>query len=166
MKRPLHLPALALASLLLCGCKPAGARKHAGTPADPFVIGMSQCNLGEPWRVQMNDDIRNAAANHKHLKIVFKDAQNESLTQRAQVEELVQQGIDLLIISPKEAAPLTKPVAEVYRKGIPVIVLDRAVEGEEYTSFIGADNKKIGREAGRWARKALGGKGNIIKLKK
>jgi ribose transport system substrate-binding protein len=161
---------LLVTSSLLCalaaGCKPGESKKkRAGTPEDPFLIGMSQCNLGEPWRVQMNDDIRNAAANHKNIKVIFKDAQNESLTQRAQVEELVQQGIDLLIISPKEAAPLTKPVAEAHRKGIAVIVLDRAVEGEEYTSFIGADNKKIGREAGRWAARALGGKGNIVELK-
>ena len=94
----------------LLGCKPSAAhQKHAGTAEDPFVIGMSQCNLGEPWRVQMNEDVKRAAAKHPNIKVVFKDAQNESLTQRAQVEELVDQGIDLLIISPKEAAPLTKP---------------------------------------------------------
>jgi ribose transport system substrate-binding protein len=129
------------------------------------LIGMSQCNLGEPWRVQMNADIARAAAAHPNLKIVFKDAQNDSLTQRAQVEELAAQGVELLIISPKESAPLTKPVAEVYGKGIPVIVLDRAVEGERYTTFIGADNRRIGREAGKFSRELLGGKGNIVELK-
>jgi ribose transport system substrate-binding protein len=142
-----------------------GAARHKGTPEDPFVIGMSQCNLGEPWRVQMNADVEQAARAHKNLKVLFKDAQNDSLRQRTHVEELVSQGIDLLIISPKEAAPLTQPVAEVFKKGIPVIVLDRAVLGDEYTVFIGADNKKIGREAGKWAAKALGGKGKIVELK-
>jgi ribose transport system substrate-binding protein len=96
---------------------------------------------------------------------VFKDAQNDSLRQRAQVEELVSEGIDLLIISPKEAAPLTQPVAEAYDKKIPVIVLDRAVQGEKFTTFIGADNVKIGREAGKWARQVLGDKGNVVELK-
>ncbi len=143
----------------------SGAKKHAGTPQDPFVIGMSQCNLGEPWRVQMNEDVKNAAAKHPHLKVVFKDAQNDALRQRAQVEELVGEGIDLLIISPKETAPLTKPVAEVYAKGIPVIVLDRAVDGDQFTTFIGADNRRIGREAGKWVRTTLGGKGKIVELK-
>jgi ribose transport system substrate-binding protein len=126
---------------------------------------MSQCNLGEPWRVQMNADIAAAAKQHANLEVVFKDAQNDSLRQRAQVEEFVQEKIDLLIISPKEAAPLTKPVAEVHNKGIPVIVLDRAVEGDAYTTFIGADNQRIGRAAGKWAREALGGKGKIVELK-
>jgi ribose transport system substrate-binding protein len=159
------LPALALALALLAGCKPASPKKHAGTPADPFVIGMSQCNRGEPWRVQMDEDVKLAAAGHPNVRVIFKDAQNESLTQRAQVEELLGQGIDLLVISPKEAAPLTRPVAEAYDRGIPVIVLDRAVEGDKFTTFIGADNQRIGREAGKWIAAALGGKGKIVELK-
>jgi ribose transport system substrate-binding protein len=126
---------------------------------------MSQCNLGEPWRVQMDADVKAAADSHPNLRVIWKDAQNNSLTQRAQVEELVEQGADLIIISPKEAAPLTKPVAEAYQRGIPVIVLDRAVQGDQYTAFIGADNVKIGREAGTWIRQTLGGKGNIVELK-
>src|SRR6185437_16473843 len=110
MTRPSLAPVLlALAAAPLCACKASAPKKHAGTPEDPFVIGMSQCNLGEPWRVQMNDDIKRAAEKHKNLKVVFKDAQNDSLAQRTQVEELVAQRVDLLIISPKEAAPLTKP---------------------------------------------------------
>ncbi len=167
MTRPLLglvLLASALAAAPLTACKTAAPKKHAGTAEDPYVIGMSQCNLGEPWRVQMNEDVKLAAARHPNVRVVFKDAANESLTQRAQVEELLGQGIDLLIISPKEAAPLTRPVAEVHEKGVPVIVLDRAVEGDRFTTFIGADNQKIGRAAGRWAVAALGGKGKIVEL--
>jgi ribose transport system substrate-binding protein len=155
-----------LASIAL-GCRPKPAPSEsarAGTPQQPWVIGMSQCNLGEPWRVQMNADIAQAAAQHPNLRVVFKDAQNDSLVQRAQVEELASQGIHLLIVSPKEAAPLTRPVAEVYAKKIPVIVLDRAVEGDKFTSFIGADNVKIGRAAGAWTSSALGGRGKIVEL--
>jgi ribose transport system substrate-binding protein len=130
-----------------------------------WTIGMSQCNLGEPWRVQMNADIRNAAAAHPQIKMVFKDAQNDALRQSAHVEEFIKAGVDLIIISPKEAAPLTASVAAAFRKGIPVIVLDRRVLGQEYTCFIGADNKKIGRAAGRWIVDHLGGKGRVVELK-
>ena len=130
-----------------------------------WVVGMSQCNLGEPWRVQMNADIRKAAAGHPELTVIFKDAQNDTLKQRAHVEEFVNSRVNLLIISPKEAVPLTAPVAEAFRRGIPVIVLDRRVLGAEYTTFIGADNKMIGRAAGRWAAARLGGKGKIVELK-
>jgi len=48
--------------------------------------------------------------------------------------------------------------------GIPVIVLDRALLGDRYTCFIGADNRKIGRAAGEWAKKRLGGKGRVVEL--
>ena len=163
MRAARGLPLLALLAATACGTR--ADRRHAGTAEDPWVIGMSQCNLGEPWRVQMNADVREAAAAHPNLRVIFKDAQNNSLTQRAQVEEFVEQGVDLIVISPKEAAPLTGPVAEAYRRGTPVIVLDRAVQGEEFTTFIGADNVRIGREAGRWIRERLGGRGRIVELK-
>jgi ribose transport system substrate-binding protein len=135
------------------------------SPQKQYIIGMSQCNLGEPWRVQMNKDVEEAAKQHPEIKMIFKDAQNDSLKQRSHVEEFINQKVDLIIISPKEAQPLTEPVAKAYKAGIPVIVLDRAVLGEEYTCFIGADNKKIGAAAGRWIVEKLGGKGNLVELK-
>ena len=49
--------AFAVAAFSITACKSKSVSKHAGTDADPFVIGMSQCNLGEPWRVQMKKSI-------------------------------------------------------------------------------------------------------------
>jgi ribose transport system substrate-binding protein len=160
-----HRSAVLFLALSVAACGSGAPRGHAGTPEDPYVIGMSQSNLGEPWRVQMDVDVRAAAEQHANLRVIFKDAQNNSLTQRAQVEEFVEQGVDLIIISPKEAAPLTAPVAAAYQGGVPVIVLDREVQGDQYTSFIGADNVRIGREAGRWLHERLGGRGKIVELK-
>lgn len=156
---------LALLAFIICltGCSRSPASK-AGAGAR-WVIGMSQCNLGEPWRVQMNADVEAAAAKHPKIKVIYKDAQNDTLRQRAHIEEFVSAGVNLLIVSPKEAQPLTEPVARAYRAGIPVIVLDRALVGEEYTTFIGADNRRIGRAAGEWIRKVTGGKGKLVELK-
>jgi ribose transport system substrate-binding protein len=139
------LALLALAALS-APCAQA-APKHGGK----WVIGMSQCNLGEPWRVQMDADIRKAAGAHPEIELVFKDAQNDTLRQRAQIEEFIDADVDLLIVSPKEAAPLTPPVSAAFRHGIPVVVLDRKVLGDDFTQFIGADNRRIGRAAGEWA---------------
>lgn len=130
-----------------------------------WTIGMSQCNLGEPWRAQMNADLKKAASEHPEIKIIFKDAQNDTLKQRAQIEEFMSAGVDLLIVSPKEAQPLTPPIADAYKKGIPVIVLDRRVVGDQYTCFIGANNTIIGKAAGEWIAKKLGGKGHVVELK-
>ena len=148
--------------LLGTGCSKKESAKTKGTG---WTIGMSQCNLGEPWRVQMNADVKQAAEQHPDLKVIFKDAQNDTLRQQAQVEEFISAGVDLIIISPKEAAPLTPIVAQAYAKGIPVIVLDRRVLGDQYTCFIGADNKKIGEAAGKWIVNKLGGKGKVVELK-
>ncbi len=134
-------------------------------PKASYRIGMSQCNLGEPWRVEMNAQIKAAADKHPNLKVIFKDAQNDTLKQRAHVEEFVSAGVDLIIISPKEAQPLTQPVARAMEAGIPVIVLDRRLIGDKFTCFIGADNKKIGRAAGEWIKQKLGGKGKVVELK-
>jgi len=154
----------------LSGCGPRTERPPtegagAGRGSRPFTLGMSQCNLGEPWRVQMNADVKAAADQHPNLKVIFKDAQNDTLKQRAHVEEFVSAKVDLIIISPKEAAPLTEPVAKAVEAGIPVIVLDRALLGDKFTCFIGADNVKIGRAAGEWIKTRLGGKGKVVELK-
>jgi len=143
------------------GLKPAPATKGA---RKTFTIGMSQCNLGEPYRVQMNKDIEAAAAKHPELKIIYRDAQNRSETQQSQMREFVQQRVNLILVSPKEARPLTRPIAEAMDAGIPVIVLDRKITGDKYTCFIGGDNVKIGREAGKYMAQLLGGKGNIIEI--
>lgn len=142
--------------------KEAKAAKPAGKT---WTIGMSQCNLGEPWRVQMNADIKAAADKHPELKVVFKDAQNDTLRQRSHIEEFVSAGVDAIIVSPLEAQPLTEPIAKAFEAGIPVIVLDRAVLGDKFTCFIGADNEKIGKAAGEWIKKALNGEGKVIELK-
>lgn len=153
-----------------CGAKSpeGGASATSSGTAEPgkvYTIGMSQCNLGEPWRVQMDADVRAAAAEHPNLKVIFKDAQNDTLKQRSQIEEFVSQKVDAIIVSPKESQPLTEPIAKAYEAGIPVIVLDRAVMGEKFTCFIGADNVKIGKAAGEWLKNALGGKGTVVELK-
>jgi ribose transport system substrate-binding protein len=156
------------ALLVAGGLMAGGCGKQTASPQSAkakWVIGMSQCNLGEPWRVQMNADIKKAADAHPEIQVIFKDAQNDTLTQRAQIEEFVSAGVNLLIVSPKEAAPLTPPVAAAFQKGIPVIVLDRRLLGDQYTCFIGADNKKIGKAAGRWIVQRLAGKGKVVELK-
>jgi ribose transport system substrate-binding protein len=153
--------------LAATGCGPresAAPGASAGDEQRSYTIGMSQCNLGEPWRVQMNADIKAAADRHPELRVIFKDAQNDTLKQRAHVEEFIGAKVDLLIISPKEAQPLTAPVARAIEAKIPVIVLDRALLGDKFTCFIGADNTKIGRAAGEWIKDRLGGKGRIVEL--
>jgi simple sugar transport system substrate-binding protein/ribose transport system substrate-binding protein len=129
-----------------------------------YLIGVSQANLGEPWRVSMNREIQEEAAKHKEVRVIFTDATQDSKKQIRDVEKLIKQGIDLLIISPNEAKPLTPIVQTAYRK-IPVIVLDREIESNDYTMFIGADNRLIGHKAGQFVDQLLGLKGgNVLEI--
>lgn len=169
-KTAVALAVLGGMTLLTAGCGPQeSSNTSAASPAAPgvsaseagggaaapggktFLIGMSQANKGEPWRQAMNDQISAAAAQHPELKVVFADAAQDNAKQVSDVENFLQQKIDLLIISPNEAAPLTDVVAKAYSQGIPVIVLDRKVNGDKYTMWIGADNKAIGQKAGAYA---------------
>nr|CAA9282702.1 ABC transporter, substrate-binding protein (cluster 2, ribose/xylose/arabinose/galactose) [uncultured Armatimonadetes bacterium] len=134
-----------------------------------YLIGMSQANKGEPWRQAMNDQIDAAADKHQNLKVVFADAAQNNAKQVADVENFLQQGIDLLIISPNEAAPLTDVVSKAHDKGVPVILLDRKIVGEKYTTFIGADNVEIGRRAGTfvadWCQKEGHNPCNVLEVR-
>jgi ribose transport system substrate-binding protein len=147
--------ALAAAPTTALAAAPTVAAPAAAAPAkkDKYLIGMSQANKGEPWRQAMNDQIAAAAAKHPELQVVFADAAQNNAKQVADVENFISQGIDLLIISPNEAAPLTDVVAKAYAKGTPVIVLDRKVLGDKYTEWIGADNILIGQKAGEFIAK-------------
>ncbi|MBN2476222.1 MAG: substrate-binding domain-containing protein [Pirellulales bacterium] len=166
--RVLHTTMIAvLATVIGCGkSEDDSPRSPLPTPdAKGFRIGVSQVNLEEPPWVQLNADIKATAEKHADLALVIKDAQDDAIRQRAHVEQFVDAGVDLIIISPTEIQPLTEPVAKAYQAGIPVIVLDRAVIGNQYTCFIGADNKRIGKAAGLWLAKKLGGKGGVVELK-
>ena len=127
----------------------------AAEKKDKYVIGMSQCNLGEPWRVAMNDQIAMAAEKHPEFEVIFADAAQDNSKQIADIENFVQMGVDLIIASTNEATPLTNAVSAAYDAGIPVILLDRKIDGDKYTQFIGADNVDMGRIAGEYVADTL-----------
>jgi ribose transport system substrate-binding protein len=175
-----NLALLALAAVAIVGCGNSssgdngtttgsgtgttGSTTTASTEGKKFRIGMCQSNNGEPYRVQMNADIMAAAKEHPELDVIVKDAQNDSLKQRDQLEEFVQDKVDLIMISPKEAVPLTAPVEKAMDAGIPVIVIDRPITSDKYTAFIGADNKKIGVALGKWLKAKLKPGAQIVEL--
>ena len=151
-----------LACALALAAAACGGRPPASESGVRFLIGVSQANLTEPWRIAMNEEIREAAAREKGLRVIYADAADSSVRQIEDVRRLLGFGIDLLIVSPTDSQALTPVVRETYSR-IPVIVLDRAVEGYDYTLFIGPDNERLGREAGRVASGLLGpGGGDVL----
>ncbi|GAB3806236.1 substrate-binding domain-containing protein [Spirosoma humi] len=134
------------------------------TQPKTYKIGFSQCTGGDEWRKTMLNDMKRELTFHPTYTLLYEDAGNSTARQLSQVQSLVDQGIDLLIISPNEAAPFTKIVEAVFRKGIPVILLDRKIRTESYNAYIGGDNVEIGRLAGAFIGNYLKGQGRVVEV--
>jgi len=129
-----------------------------------YKIGFSQCTNADTWPTTMLTEMLNELSHYPNLVLITKNAENSSLKQINDIKNLLTEHIDLLIVSPNESEPLTPIIKETYQKGIPVILIDRKIESEDYTAYIGANNYKIGKEAGKYAAKLLNGKGQIFEI--
>lgn len=132
--------------------------------ADDYVIGFSQCTGDDEWRRAMLDGMQRELAFHNNTKLIFRDAHANSAVQVKQIEELLQSGIQLLIVSPNESDPLTPVIEKAYKKGIPVVVVDRRTSSPYYTAYVGGDNYQVGKTVGEYAATLLGGKGQMIEI--
>ncbi|WP_183559943.1 substrate-binding domain-containing protein [Mucilaginibacter sp. SP1R1] len=142
---------------LFSGCKKADKTSQ-------YTIGFSQCIGSDLWRSNMLDEMKMELSLHPDAKFIYADANGNSKKQVEQVKKMLDDGVDLLIISPNEAQPLTDIVEQTYNKGIPVIVIDRKTSSELYTAYVGADNYQLGKMAGEYIGNALQGKGNIVEV--
>lgn len=135
---------LLLCVILCCGCTSPVRVQETNIK---YVIGVSLANLSEQWRLVLKNELEEEAAQYDSVRLVILDAADSSDKQAEDVEQLLEFGVDLLIISPGDVEAMTPIISDVYQN-IPVIVLDRIVEGFDYSLFIGPDNDLIGRQAG------------------
>lgn len=129
-----------------------------------YTIGFSQCIGSDKWRTTMLEEMHRELSFHSEVKLIYEDAGGNSDKQIEQVKSLLDKKIDLLIISPNEAAPLTPIVEEIFSQGTPVVVIDRKIASNFYTAYVGADNFEVGRMAGEYLAHSLKEKGNIIEV--
>lgn len=142
-----------------------GVAQPCAGESGEYTIGVSQANLADPYGAQMDADTREAAAGIPQFSLTFADARQDNGSQVQQVERFLDEGVDLIVITPNEAIPLTEVVKTAFQQGTPVLVLDREVEGQQYTSFIGADNVEVGRQAARFVTdRLLPGGGQIAEI--
>lgn len=134
-----------------------------GSTSGKFRIGFSQC-CDDPWRDVMEQEMHSELAFHPELEMETRVAFNDSEQQIKQIQELVASGIDILVVSPNESTPLTPVIEAVYKAGIPVILIDRKTESEQYTAYIGADNYEIGKTAAKYIANKFAQNGKIIEL--
>jgi ABC-type sugar transport system substrate-binding protein/AraC-like DNA-binding protein len=114
-----------------------------------FRIGVSQC-LDDAWRQKMNYEMERELLLHPDMHLTHRIAYGSNERQCAQIDSFIRERVDLLIVSPNEAEQVKPAVTRAFRAGIPVIVADRRVTGDEWTAFIGGDNYKVGQLMAKW----------------
>ncbi len=98
----------------------------------------------------MNYEMERELLLHPDMTLSRRIAYGSNELQCAQIDSFIKERVDLLIVSPNEAEQVQPAVTRAYRAGIPVIVADRRVPGDEWTAFIGGDNYKVGRLMAQW----------------
>lgn len=154
MKRKLHLIIYVAFIVLLTGC--------AQQPRK-YVIGVSQCSE-DIWRDKLNDELKMGEYLNDSLIVKLASSNDDNVLQNKQVNQFVDEGVDLLIVSPNQLSAISKSVERAYDKGIPVILYDRKTNSDKYTAFIGCDNYTIGKSMGTFIAQQLQGKGRIVEI--
>ena len=154
MKRKLHLIIYVAIIVLLTGC----AQKPR-----KFVIGVSQCSE-DVWRDKLNDELKMGEYLNDSLIVKLASSNDDNVLQNKQVNQFIDEGVDLLIVSPNQLSAISKSVERAYDKGIPVILYDRKTNSDKYTAFIGCDNYTIGKSMGTFIAQQLQGKGRIVEI--
>ena len=154
MKRKLHLIIYVAIIVLLTGC--------AQQPRK-YVIGVSQCSE-DVWRDKLNDELKMGEYLNDSLIVKLASSNDDNVLQNKQVNQFIDEGVDLLIVSPNQLSAISKSVERAYDKGIPVILYDRKTNSDKYTAFIGCDNYTIGKSMGTFIAQQLQGKGRIVEI--
>ena len=155
--RIIYMLSFVVLILFLAGCQ-SNKSKHE------YVIGVSQCS-DDAWRRTMNNEMRLEASFYNNVKLIIKTAHDNNRAQIQDIQSFIDQKVDAIIVAPNEAQPITPIVEKAYQAGIPVILVDRKIASNHYTSFVGANNYLIGQEVGRYAVNMLNGKGNIVEIR-
>ena len=105
------------------------------------LVGVSLANLTDEWRIVLKNELEEDAKQYPGLKLVFTDAGGDVEKQKKDMRELMEYGAELLIVSPVDVEELIPEVEEIYHEDMPILLLDRAIKGFDYTCFLGVDDK-------------------------
>lgn len=127
------------------------------------AVGLSVSTLNNPFFVTLRDGAK-AAADKAGLDLVVLDAQDKVDKQVADIEDLVQKKVKVVLVNPCDSAAVVPAIGRANKAGIPVITVDRGANGGKVAFHIASDNVAGGRLAGEFACKLLGGKGKMVEL--
>ena len=135
---------LVLFSLIFWSCKESGKK------SDKIVIGFSQGLGNHPWRESMNHSMEIQASLHSEVQLEIQKADGSAEKQIRDIRNMISQKVDVIIISPLDPNALVPMIQKAAENKIPVIMLDRKINSEQYATYIGGDNTEIGKEAAQY----------------
>jgi len=146
--------------LALTGC---AAKK--GTAGNKFRIAVSLPPANNAWQAKMLTSVEAVVAEDtEHFEITVKNAVDDA-DQQNQMQTFKEGKYDMICILPGNGTLMTQIVSETVKAGTKVLVIDRPIEGDNYTVFYGGDNAQCGRNAAKYIGDRLGGKGQIAILR-
>ena len=126
------------------------------------VVAFAQDTMNNDFRIAQVYEVRDALAKNPGIDFVYSDAKGQTSLLIRQIEQFITQKVDLLVVGTNDEKAVVPVVAKAYHSGIPVIILDRGIQGSEYTTFINSDNIKIGAIGAEYIAKRLKGKGTVL----
>lgn len=138
---------------------------NESSAADQVNIGFSQGLGNHPWRDAMNHSMEIQASLHPEVRLQIMKANGLVKQQIDDIQKMIDGNYQILIISPIDPKSLVPIIEKAYSKGIPIILLDRKINSEKYTSYIGADNVQVGKEAANYILSDHSGFKKIIEIR-
>jgi ribose transport system substrate-binding protein len=160
--------ALSLVLLVGCSTEPPGSSSEnssdkAASGEGEVKVGLSISTLNNPFFVTLKEGAEEEAK-AKGVEIVVANAQDDSAKQISDIEDLIQQGVDVLLINPTDSAAVSAGIESANSANIPVITLDRTADGGEVVAHIASDNIAGGKMAGDFILEQLGKKGKVVEI--
>jgi ribose transport system substrate-binding protein len=127
------------------------------------TLGLSLSTLNNPFFVTLRDGAQ-AAADAAGATLVVVDSQDDPAKEATNVEDLIQQGVSIILINPTDSDAVVPSIQKANEAGIPVFTIDRGANGGTLVSHIASDNVAGGMVAGKFLCDALGGQGKVVEL--
>lgn len=158
---------------LICGCVllilaviPVAADEQSSKQdADKmYVVGFAQDTMTNDWRIAQVRELEREFQKYPWITFFYTDAKGETARQIKDIEDMINLKVDLLITSPRDSTLMAPVIAKAYDQGIPVVLISRGIESEDFTLFIHPDNRQIARRAAQHIGQRLHGKGKVFIL--
>jgi len=150
---------LAILALLLVACGPQAAEEET----EGYTVGLSLSTLNNPFFVTLKEGAE-AAADTAGVSLVVMDSQDDATVEATNMEDLIQQGVDVILVNPTDADAIVPSIEKANAADIPVFTIDRGASGGEIVSHIASDNVAGGAMAAEFLCEAIGGEGNVVEL--